>query len=64
VPFERLNLPADTRFWPLAAQSVERFAATNGLPPRRLNALTWLVPAGAHALLARATPPAARRVAA
>jgi len=53
VPFERLNLPADARFWPLAAQSVERFAATNGLPPRRLNALTWLVPAGAHALLAR-----------
>ena len=54
MPFERLNLPADARFWPLAAQSVERFAATNGLPPRRLNALTWLVPAGAHALLARA----------
>ena len=53
MPLERLDLPADARFWPLAAQAVARLATATGLPPRRLEALTWLVPAGAHALLAR-----------
>jgi ATP-dependent helicase/nuclease subunit B len=53
VPLDRLDLPADARWWPLAAQAVVRFAAAAGAPPRRLDALTWLVPAGAHALLAR-----------
>jgi len=54
VPFERPEPACRRALLALAAQSVERFAATNGLPPRRLNALTWLVPAGAHAAAARA----------
>ena len=54
VPLERLNLPADARFWPQAARAVVDFAAGAGLPAQRLHALTWLVPGWTHATLARA----------
>ncbi len=54
VPTERLILPADARFWPQAARGVVAFASRQGLPARQLHALTWLVPGGCHAALARA----------
>ena len=53
MSLERLNLPADARFWPHAARAVVDFAAGAGLPAQRLHALTWLVPGWAHATLAR-----------
>jgi ATP-dependent helicase/nuclease subunit B len=54
VPTERLILPADARFWPQAARAVVDFASGQGLPARQLHTLTWLVPGGGHATLARA----------
>lgn len=54
VAIETLHLPADARFWPQAARALLGFAGGLGLPAQRLNALTWLVPAGMHAALARA----------
>ena len=54
MPLQRLSLPADARFWPQAARAVIEFASSHGQPERQLQALTWLVPAGVHAALARA----------
>jgi ATP-dependent helicase/nuclease subunit B len=54
VLLERLNLPADARFWPLAARAVLDFAADCGLPQRQLHGLTWLVSGPVQAGLARA----------
>ncbi len=51
---KELNLPADGRFWPLAARAVLDFAAASGLPERQLHGLTWLVPGAVQAALARA----------
>jgi ATP-dependent helicase/nuclease subunit B len=53
VSLERISLPADARFWPLAARAVLEFAAGQGMPAQRLHTLTWLVPGGVHATLAR-----------
>ncbi len=54
MPIDSLNLPADGRFWPRAARATLDFAASVGLPERRLGGMTWLVPAGVHAAPARA----------
>jgi len=54
VSLERINLPADARFWPQAARAVVEFASSEGLPAQQLHGLTWLVPGGIHATLARA----------
>jgi len=54
VSIESLRLPADGRFWPQAARAVIGFAADCGLPQRRIESLTWLVPVGVQAALARA----------
>ena len=51
---ERISLPADARFWPQAAQAMIEFASNCGLPGKQWHALTWLVPGGVHATLARA----------
>ncbi len=52
--FERQEIAADAGFWPTAARAVVEFAARCGLPPYRLQGLTWIVAGGAHAVLARA----------
>lgn len=54
VSLDRISLPADARFWPRAARAVADFAAASGLPAQQWQALTWLVPAGVHAVMARA----------
>jgi len=53
VPIDRLSLAADEKFWPQAARAVADLAARCGLAARSLNALTWLVPGGGHAVCAR-----------
>ena len=53
MPLERLDIPADSRFWPAAGQAVRAFAARCGVPERRLVDITWLVPSGAQAQPAR-----------
>jgi ATP-dependent helicase/nuclease subunit B len=53
MALERTPLPADAQFWPRAAQAVAQFAQRTGSPPGRLNAVTWIVPSGHHAVLAR-----------
>ena len=53
MTLERLPLAADERFWPQTARAVAEFCARCGLAAPRLHALTWLVPAGAHAAWAR-----------
>jgi ATP-dependent helicase/nuclease subunit B len=54
VSLERICVPADARFWPQAARAVIDFASKHGLPARQWHALTWLVPGGMQATLARA----------
>jgi len=54
VPLELTRIAADSRFWPQAARAVIDFASSVGLPARQWHGLTWLVPGGAHATLARA----------
>ena len=54
MPIERLHLAADARFWPAAARAVRDFAESHGAQARQLHAITWLVPNGAQAILARA----------
>ena len=53
VSLERISLTADARFWPQAARAVIEFASTKGLAARQWHTLTWLVPSGIHANLAR-----------
>lgn len=53
MPIERLRLAADARFWPAAARAVRDFAQRHGAQARQLHAITWLVPNGAQAILAR-----------
>ncbi len=53
--FEHLPVAADTGYWPAAARAVCDFAARRGCPPDRLQAVTWIVPAGAYVALARAS---------
>jgi ATP-dependent helicase/nuclease subunit B len=54
MPLDRLHIPADARFWPAAARAVADFAMRHGAPERQLQSVTWLVPGGQHAELARA----------
>ncbi len=54
MTLERLQLPADARFWPAAGRAVCDFAAHCGAPERRFQSIHWLVPSGSHAVLARA----------
>lgn len=53
MPLERLAIGADARFWSRAAEAVRDFAARHGIAGRQLQRLTWIVPAGHHAGLAR-----------
>ncbi len=53
MSIDRLSVAADEQFWPCAARAVIDFAARSGVAAPRLNALTWLVPAGVHAVCAR-----------
>jgi ATP-dependent helicase/nuclease subunit B len=53
MPLECLNLPADSSFWSAAGHAVHAFAARCGVPERQLGAITWLVPSGTQAVLAR-----------
>ena len=53
MPLERLNIPADSRFWPAAGHAVRTFAARCDVPERQLVSMTWLVPSGTYAVLAR-----------
>ena len=53
MTIERLELACDAGFWPAAARAVLEFAARCGLPPRELQALTWVLPGPEHAVLAR-----------
>lgn len=53
MPLDRLDLPADARFWSAAARAVCDFAERHGVHSRHLQALTWLVPAGPHVAAAR-----------
>jgi ATP-dependent helicase/nuclease subunit B len=53
VTIDRLTLAADEGFWPQAACAVTDLAKRHGLAAPRLHALTWLVPTGVHAVLAR-----------
>ncbi len=54
MPLDRLFLPADARFWPAAARAVTDLAMRHGAPERQLQSVTWLLPGGTHAELARA----------
>lgn len=54
VSIERQALPADERYWPLAGRAVLDFATRHGASATSLAALTWLVPSGVQAQLARA----------
>lgn len=54
MTIESTRIPADALFWPRAARAVVGFASSAGLPVRRWQSLTWIVPAGVHATLARA----------
>ncbi len=53
MSLDRLHLPADASFWPTAAHAVADFAKRHGAPERQLQSVTWLVPGGQHAVLAR-----------
>jgi hypothetical protein len=53
MSLDRLQLPADASFWPTAAHAVADFARRHGVPERQLQSVTWLVPGGQHAVLAR-----------
>jgi ATP-dependent helicase/nuclease subunit B len=53
MPLDRFSVAADRRFWARAAEAVVEFALRCGLASTRLQALTWIVPAGAHAACAR-----------
>ncbi len=53
MPLERLSIATDAQFWPVSAKAVLEFAARTGQRQRQLQALTWLVPGGVHAVLAR-----------
>jgi ATP-dependent helicase/nuclease subunit B len=53
MAFERLALGADRGFWTAAAGAVCEWARGHGLPTRRLQAVTWIVPAAGHAMPAR-----------
>ncbi|HXF45368.1 MAG TPA: hypothetical protein VNK91_04540, partial [Burkholderiaceae bacterium] len=53
MTIERLALGADRGFWTAAAGAVCGWARGHGLPARRLQALTWIVPAAGHAVSAR-----------
>jgi ATP-dependent helicase/nuclease subunit B len=55
MEYERIRLAADAGFWPAAARAVLEFASRHGAAGRELQSLTWIVPTGAHAALARAT---------
>jgi ATP-dependent helicase/nuclease subunit B len=50
---ELCSLAPDAQFWPAAAQAVCDFALRQGAEPRQLQTVTWLVPSGTHAGLAR-----------
>jgi len=54
MPLERQLITADAQFWPVAARCVTDFAGRCGSAANQLHAMTWLVPSGAHAVLARA----------
>jgi ATP-dependent helicase/nuclease subunit B len=55
MPIERLHLAADAGFWTNAARAVRNFAERQGASSaRQLQSITWLVPGGAQASLARA----------
>jgi ATP-dependent helicase/nuclease subunit B len=51
---EQRGLTTDAGFWPAAAAAVRDFATRHGAADRQFGAVTWLVPNGAHAVLARA----------
>lgn len=51
---EELHLTADASFWPETARAVHDFAVRMGAPDRQLQSITWIVPGGTHAGLARA----------
>lgn len=51
--FQRLALGADRGFWTAAAGTVCAWAARHGQPARRLQAVTWIVPAAGHAVPVR-----------
>lgn len=53
MSLERISIPADARFWPQAARAVIEFASAAGLRAPQWHSLTWLVPGGVHAALAR-----------
>jgi len=54
MPIERLHLAADAGFWAAAARAVRDFADRKGASARQLQEITWLVPGGYQATLARA----------
>jgi ATP-dependent helicase/nuclease subunit B len=54
MPIDRLRLAADESFWPQAAAAVAELAERLRLSAATLHRLLWLVPAGAHAVRARA----------
>jgi len=55
MPIERLHLAADAGFWAESARAVRNFAERQGASSaRQLQSITWLVPGGAQATLARA----------
>lgn len=54
MSLHRIALPADSRFWPAAAQSVISHLQAHGTDPRHAHPATWLVPAAAHVAAARA----------
>ena len=54
MSLERQLIAADAHFWPAAARCVTDFAAHCGRETNQLHAITWLVPSGVHAVLARA----------
>jgi ATP-dependent helicase/nuclease subunit B len=53
MALQRLALGADRNFWTKAAAAVLELARAHGLPARRLQAMTWIVPAAGHAVSAR-----------
>jgi ATP-dependent helicase/nuclease subunit B len=53
MTIERLAIATDSTFWLAASCAVRDFAQRLDLPARQLQALTWLVPGGEHAVLAR-----------
>lgn len=54
MPLDRLHLATDARFWPAAASAFLEFAERHGASKQGLHSIAWIVPGGAHAVLARA----------